>query len=173
MQPTKSDLRHRRIFSSPVESPKHQDTDTTDTLDTQYPPLSQSNHGQSHSVDSTRRIPRSHSFNTRLNVYVISTLKKAIKADQSPFGINRPTSVANPSQSRTRSTPIKSKMPFLSSITAFFSPSTDHGGSGSKRATMNSTFDAFSLPTTSHTGLGNPLREVVSLYWAAIRLVVG
>lgn len=56
-------------------------------------------------------------------------------------------------------------MPFLSSITAFFSPSTDHGGSGSgsKRATMNSTFDAFSLPTTSHSGLGNPLRDVVSL----------
>jgi len=56
-------------------------------------------------------------------------------------------------------------MPFLSSIAAFFSPSTDHGGSGSgsKRATINSTFDAFSLPTTSHGGLGNPLRDVVSL----------
>lgn len=58
-------------------------------------------------------------------------------------------------------------MPFLQSITSYFSPYSGNNSSSSsrlasKRATMNSTFDAFSLPTTSH-GIGNSLREVVSV----------
>ena len=162
MNPQRTDLRHRRIFSSPVESPRHQDTLESNNNQAQ---AQATHHVQSASVDYTRYIPRSQSLNTRLNAWVPpwrNQQQASFRWLGLPlnYDLNRPTSISH-TTARTRSTPIKSKMPFLQSITSFFSPSSDHG-SGSKRATMNSTFDAFSLPTTAHGGLGSGLRDVVS-----------
>jgi hypothetical protein len=58
MQPTRTDLRHRRIFSSPIDS-SHSQADTNNRPGYTHTP--------SQSVDETRRpVPRSQSLNVNL-----------------------------------------------------------------------------------------------------------